>query len=224
MSEGLTQRCPTESWRRAGKGQHRLYKSTNSLWASELCTKTEDKAGRELLPCIWPKAFSSGPWTSLGNHACSTYLCCGWRLSLFKYKVYIIWMAKAKEQLEYQMQCQSLALPLGTVQMCCWGVFTTIPQAIHVVPTCHDLQMLQRAQCRASPAPEEMWQPKTSIYFSATAWLFWFQANKAVSNYTRQTYCPSLCQPWNLCIISSAHSHMLPSCLLCQLWLYKICS
>lgn len=64
-------------------------------------------------------------------------------------------MAKAKEQLEYQMQFWSLALHLRTVQMCCWHVFTTAPQALHVASTYLDLQMLQKAQCRASPAPEE---------------------------------------------------------------------
>lgn len=59
-------------------------------------------------------------------------------------------MAKVKEQLEYQMQFQSLALHLRVVQMCCWHVFTTVLQVLHVASTYLDLQMLQKVQCRAS--------------------------------------------------------------------------
>lgn len=73
-------------------------------------------------------------------------------------------MAKVKEQLEYQMQFQSLALHLRVVQMCCWHVFTTAPLALHVASTYLDLQTLQKVQCRASPALEKMCLPKIRIY------------------------------------------------------------
>lgn len=70
----------------------------------------------------------------------------------FKYKAYIIWMAKVKEQLQYQMQFQSLALHLRTVQMCCWLVFTTIPQALHVASTYLWLSVATESTVQSQPS------------------------------------------------------------------------
>lgn len=133
-------------------------------------------------------------------------------------------MAKVKEQLEYQMQFQSLALHLRVVQMCCWHVFTTVLQVLHVSSTYLDLQMLQKVQCRASRSRKNVPAKDHDL-------LAWIEQDYSGFKLTRLSQTtldrlpdPSLCQPWNPCIISSAHSHMLPSCLLCQLWLFKIYS